>query len=136
MRQLLLLFLLALAPLPACQTSRVETAVVTGKTVTTDDGLYQIAWSAVDPLPRSGGKIDLYVTDKSGQTSDGLTVEVVPWMPAMGHGASVYPTVSALGAGHYVAQPLELSMAGTWQLRIKLTKDAQESHAAIDVDVP
>ncbi len=132
----LLLFLLALAPLPACQTSPTESGVVAGKTVTTDDGLYQIAWSAVDPLPRSGGKIDLWVTDKSGQTSDGLTVEVVPWMPAMGHGASVYPTVSALGQGHYVAQPLELPMAGSWQLRIKLTKGPQESHAAIDVDVP
>ena len=141
MRGLFLKWLLLLAVFPACQTTALpdsgfpSTALVTA---TTDDGLYavELRTAPSQPPPRSGGRMDLLVKDAKGNEVDGLTLEVVPWMPAMNHGASTYPTVTPQGHGHYLAEPLELSMAGTWQMRIKLMKGMQESHAELSLDVP
>jgi len=59
------------------------------------------------------------VTDTaSGQPVDGLSLTVVPWMPAMGHGTSLVPTVTAKGNGVYEIDQLSLFMAGEWELRL------------------
>jgi hypothetical protein len=141
MRDHLLKLLVFLAILPACQTTTLPdtgfpgAALVTG---TTDNGLYSVELRTApsQPPPRSGGRMDILVKDTKGNEVDGLTLEVVPWMPAMNHGVSTNPTVTPQGHGHYLAEPLELSMAGTWQLRIKLVKGAEESHVAPSLDVP
>ena len=48
----------------------------------------------------------------------GLGLEVVPWMPAHGHGTSVSPTITETAPGTFVATPLYLFMPGSWELRI------------------
>jgi hypothetical protein len=55
------------------------------------------------------------VTD--GKARDGLAVQVVPWMPAMNHGTSVIPTITARGNGKYLVTELNLFMPGLWALR-------------------
>ncbi len=53
-----------------------------------------------------------------GAPRDGLTISVHPWMPAMGHGSSVVPTVTALGGGRYAVSELAMVMPGLWQLQL------------------
>jgi hypothetical protein len=87
----------------------------------------------------------LSITDATGAPVTGLTLTIVPWMPAYGHGASVAPTVSETMPGLYVATPLDFFMAGNWELRTAIDRatDGGNSDAgAIDdsaqptVDVP
>src|SRR5438105_15688721 len=54
------------------------------------------------PPPRGTCTVELTVTDAHGAPVDQLGVDVVPWMPAMGHGASVMPSVSPRGHGKSV----------------------------------
>jgi hypothetical protein len=66
---------------------------------------------------------------------DGLRVDVVPWMPVMGHGTSVIPTVTPSGRGIYVITNVYLYMPGRWELRSKFSDGVQDS-AAPTFDVP
>ena len=60
---------------------------------------------------------ELTITDASGAVVSGLTVVVVPWMPAHGHGSSTRPSVSEEAPGVYVATPINFFMPGEWELR-------------------
>jgi len=55
--------------------------------------------------------------DEHGASIDGLSIDVTPWMPAMGHGASVQPTVTPQGEGKYLVDNVYLFMPGVWELR-------------------
>jgi len=93
-------------------------------TVMSDSGDLKIAIYAAPYQPLEAGLecLQLVVTEaSSGATVDGLTVTMTPWMPAMGHGASVTPQVTPLGEGRYVFTDVSLFMPGEWQLRTKLT---------------
>jgi hypothetical protein len=68
--------------------------------------------------------VELVVTDSSNKIPvDGLTVDLVPWMPLMGHGADLTPTTSAKGQGRYVITNVSLFMPGEWQLRFQIAGD-------------
>jgi hypothetical protein len=69
------------------------------------------------PPGRGVVSVEYRVTDKDGAPVDGLTLEVVPWMPDMGHGSSVKPIVTAEGGGRYVVSNVQLFMPGRWELR-------------------
>jgi hypothetical protein len=87
------------------------------------------------PPPLGQSAAELTVIDAAtGAPEDGLQIAVVPWMPAMGHGASVVPTVTASGQGRYVVSNLFLFMPGTWELRTTLTgKDTDSVTPAFSV---
>lgn len=53
----------------------------------------------------------------SGAPVSGLELEVVPWMPAMGHGSAVKPTSNEPEPGTYELTGVVMFMPGTWQLR-------------------
>ncbi len=59
--------------------------------------------------------------------ADGLEITVVPWMPDMGHGASITPAIAAMGDGRYVISDVELFMAGKWQLRTTIAGPIEDS---------
>jgi hypothetical protein len=69
------------------------------------------------PPARGIARVELVVTDAQGERQDGLDVASTLWMPAMGHGSSVQPTVSAQGKGTYVLDSVYLYMPGLWELR-------------------
>ena len=50
----------------------------------------------------------------------GLELEVVPWMPVMGHGSSVEPVATEIEPGTYELTGVVMFMPGTWQLRTTL----------------
>lgn len=91
-------------------------------TVQSDSGALTLALRG-DPSPPARGSdaVQLTVTDASGQPVDGLTLAIQPWMPDMGHGSSVSPSVTAKGSGVYEVDDLYLAMPGTWQLRTTIT---------------
>ena len=65
----------------------------------------------------------------------GLSLSMVPFMPAMGHGSSVVPRCSEAGDGHYRCDDVVLSMPGLWELRTTIA--GTESDAVVfrfDVD--
>lgn len=87
------------------------------------------------PPVRGEIRAELRITDVSGAPRDGLTIEVVPWMPAHGHGSNVTPIVEPSGAGVYRIEHLELPMPGTWQLRLGLKASDLDAHATATLDV-
>ncbi|HLK92954.1 MAG TPA: FixH family protein [Polyangia bacterium] len=66
----------------------------------------------------------LAITDPAGAPVTGLTLTIVPFMPAHGHGASVQPAVSETAPGVYVATPLDFFMAGHWELMTAISRAA------------
>ena len=99
-------------------------------TVTSDSAALEVAVFSNPQPPVRGNLLFRYrITDASGAPVDGLSLEVKPWMPAMGHGASVTPTVTARGSGEYDLSNVYLVMAGQWQLQTTITGGASD-HAA------
>lgn len=78
---------------------------------------------------------ELRVVDVNGAPRDGLTVDVVPWMPAHGHGSNVVPVVTPRGEGVYRVASLDLSMPGTWELRFTFKASDLDAHATTTLDV-
>ena len=88
------------------------------------------------PPPRGESTAELRIRDVDGGPKDGLTLQVTPWMPAHGHGAPSSPVTTALGGGAYRVDGIELTMPGTWELRIEISSpDGFEDHATARVDV-
>jgi hypothetical protein len=80
--------------------------------------------------------VELTLRDAAtGAPKDGLAVELVPWMLAMGHGSSVKPEVAATGGGRYVASRVDVFMPGRWELRTTVRGDTID-HLAPVLDVP
>lgn len=61
------------------------------------------------------------VTDASGAAMTGLTMTAAGWMPDHGHGSPVETIVTELGDGEYEMTPLNLFMAGYWEVTVELT---------------
>lgn len=80
--------------------------------------------------------MELTITDAAtGTRVDGLRPTVVPWMPAMGHGTSVAPTVTEKGAGRYLVTGVSFFMPGRWELRTTFPGKANDSAVPV-FDVP
>lgn len=104
-------------------------------TVTGNAGKAQIALRSSPQPPAVGNDdVQLEITDPSGSPIDGLTVTVVPFMPAHGHGTSE-TTVTPKGGGKYLVTNVYLYMSGVWQLRITLSGSVSD-YAAPELELP
>jgi hypothetical protein len=106
------------------------------QTVTSSSGQLTIGvrWSPDVPV-RGSDAAELTFLDAAGNPLDGLTVSIVPWMPAHGHGTSIQPLMTSPSPGVQVASPLYLFMSGEWQLRMTITGAIDDS-AVATVDIP
>ncbi len=103
-------------------------------TFTSDSGHYRVRlWTAPSQPPSRGiNQVKLEVTDAATTVpAENLTLAIVPWMPAMGHGTATVPTVSPQGEGVYIVQNVDFFMASTWQLRIDFTAEAVDGSAGV-----
>ncbi|MDP9151625.1 MAG: FixH family protein [Myxococcota bacterium] len=103
-------------------------------TLSSKGGAYQVS-VRTSPQPPSRGQVSAEYAIVSMEThapAPGLVLTVVPWMPAMGHGASVVPSVTESAAGTYVVTNVDLFMPGHWVLRTTLTAAAAEAGAGDD----
>jgi len=105
-------------------------------TATSDSGALSIeVRTSPQPPARGTNSVELTITRVSdGTPVDGLTLDVVPWMPAMGHGTST-PTVTPEGGGVYLATEVYLYMPGLWALQTGISGPMTD-HAAPQVTVP
>ena len=90
------------------------------------------------PLPSRGvNAVELVVTGMSGEQRDDVELSVLPWMPAMNHGASAEPIIVAQGSGRFLAENVNLFMPGRWQLRFGLvdTKTHESDKRTIEFEV-
>ena len=72
--------------------------------------------------------------DKRGDPATGVTVGLVPWMPAHNHGIPQDVTVSEAGAGAYEAT-FAFSMPGSWELQLDLDGEPGQDTARYEVEV-
>ncbi len=87
------------------------------------------------PPTRGNVSMQLSITDATtGAPESGLELSAVPWMPAMGHGTSVTPTIVETAPGVYDLENLVLFMPGTWQIRTDW--DASVEHVTPTFDIP
>ncbi len=84
-----------------------------------DSGRQRVAVRTAPDQPPTRGVVSMQLTIVNAETDapeGGLDLKVVPWMPAMGHGTSVKPTVVETQTGVYELENLVLFMPGTWQI--------------------
>jgi hypothetical protein len=95
----------------------------------------EVRTAPTQPPERGIASVQLVVKDQQGAPEDSLDVSALPWMPAMGHGTSVAPVVSAKGNGTYVLDNVYLFMPGHWELRTTFSGSVSDS-ATPTFDVP
>jgi hypothetical protein len=95
----------------------------------------EIRTSPEQPPQRGVVTAEYTITDAQGAPVDGLDINASLWMPAMGHGASVNPTIEPLGQGRYLARNVSLFMAGKWELRTRFSGPVTDT-ATLSFDVP
>lgn len=76
--------------------------------------------------------IDVIVHDKNDRDVPGAEIEVTPWMPEMGHGATEKSVVTERGGGLYSVGNIIFVMTGHWELRVTVRKGEVEDHAVFD----
>jgi hypothetical protein len=93
--------------------------------------------SADPALPIKGDNTwVLSITDLGGAPLDGLTIQVTPMMPDHGHGTAVVAEVMATGnPGEYTLTPVNLFMAGYWEVTLDVTSDAGQDSVMFGVCV-
>lgn len=88
---------------------------------------------SADPAPPGRGDNTwvLNFSDSDGAPIDGLEIEVTPTMPDHDHGTPIVAVVTATGvAGEYRITPVNLFMAGYWEVAFDVTLgDEQDSVA-------
>jgi hypothetical protein len=106
-------------------------------TVTSQAGRLRIAMYTAPKQPPSRGVITvkLAVTDAlTGSAVDGLSFDIAPEMPSMAHGTPLVPRVSGKGGGIYVAENVDLFMAGSWDLPMTITGTVSDA-ANVTIEV-
>lgn len=91
------------------------------ESVTSAGGLHiDVRTAPTQPPPRGNVTVQFLITDGLGAPVNGLAIDVVPWMPAMGHGTSQEPVVTPRAQGEYLITNLNLFMPGQWELRTNI----------------
>jgi hypothetical protein len=110
-----------------------ETAMMT---VTGSENHLNVAIRSSPQPPVLGlTNFELTVTDSEGNPVSGLQLSVVPWMPQMGHGTSITPTVKEVNPGIYQVTQVYLFMPGEWALRTSFSGSVSDSIAP-DFNIP
>jgi hypothetical protein len=71
------------------------------------------------------------ITDGSGVPQTNVVATVLPFMPDMGHGTSIVPSMTSNGDGTYSVQPLYLFMAGVWSITFTTVPASGPSDSAV-----
>ena len=105
-------------------------------TVESAGGHYSVEVRTSPSPPRKGVNWAEYrITDASGAPVTGLSLDVSPWMPAHGHGATVRPSITESGAGTYTIENLLFYMSGHWELHTTIDADFDDvADPSLDVD--
>src|SRR5262249_20616222 len=106
-----------------CAADPRASAYSAGLTLTGKAGLLQTRLMSSLPAPPLKGenKWTVQVTDAtSGAGLDGVTIDVVPFMPDHGHYSPIKVVVTPMGGGVYLLDPVYLFMAGVWEVTVNM----------------
>jgi YtkA-like len=143
-----LAFLLLVHALLGCSSGPEDTSTSTGPltfvaqplmTIASRSGQLQIDVRTAPQQPPSRGvqAVQLVILDAMTLTPEtGLSLAVLPWMPAMGHGASLTPSVQEGPPGTYVISNVDFFMPGTWEVRTNISGDAMTDYTAPSFQIP
>lgn len=107
---------------------QVSAAVSVGTAVSASGKHRVEVLSSMTPLRRGVQAFQVRITDAaSGKPVSGVTLAVQPWMPAMGHGISEVPRVTARDPGTFEVSDTDLFMPGVWELRFTLKGTMEDS---------
>ncbi|WP_255424221.1 FixH family protein [Corallococcus sp. AB011P] len=108
-------------------------AVATVGTVASASGRLRVeVLSSMTPLRRGVQTFQVRITEAvSGKPVPGVVLSVQPWMPAMGHGISEVPRVTAREPGSFEVSDADLFMPGVWELRFTLKGSVVEDSATV-----
>jgi len=87
-----------------------------------------------DGLSVGKNKISLKIYDADDYEVVGATVNVKPWMPGMGHGVFLEPTVQEKNNGVYEIENVGFSMPGHWQLIVSVKTDSAADQATFEFE--
>jgi len=106
-----------------CTTEPRAVAAVPGLLRVSSTGIMQATLESLTPnsLVKGPNSWTVGLSDAAGATLAGATIKAVPFMPDHGHGTSVKAVVTDLGAGVYGLTPLNLYMAGYWEVTLTVT---------------
>ncbi len=92
--------------------------------------------SRPEALPvRGSNRVELLITQTDdGAPVDHLELQMVPFMPAMGHGSGAQPDGVNSGDGRYEFDGVLISMPGMWELRTTIG-GAHEDYVSPSFDV-
>ncbi len=97
----------------------------------------EVRTSPEQPPGRGVSSVQLVIRDAGGAPVEGLALKVGPWMPEMGHGTSVVPTVTPQGHGVYLVSNVYFFMPGDWQLRTDVAAPGSPTdHVTADFQIP
>ncbi len=107
------------------------------QTLSSESGHLTIAVrTSPQPPTRGNQSVEYSITDPSaGRPASGLSLDVVPWMPVMGHGTSIVPSVAEASPGTYVITNVGLFMPGEWVLRTTISGPRGEGGADAGVAI-
>jgi hypothetical protein len=71
------------------------------------------------------------ITNTAGVNQANVAATVLPFMPDMGHGTSITPSMTANADGTYTVQPLYLFMAGVWSVTFTTVPASGPSDSAV-----
>jgi hypothetical protein len=93
------------------------------ESLTSKAAQYQVAiFTSPHPPSRGISSVKYTITSSAtGAPASGLALDIVPWMPTMGHGTSTVPSITETSPGVYLATDVNLFMPGQWVLRTTIT---------------
>ena len=124
----------AAASLTACSAAATPSGPLS---LTSEDGKIHIVLTTEPDGPLGAGNVavQLALTDPATHAPiEDEAIALVPFMPTMGHGTDVVPTLHAKGKGVYEFTDVNLFMPGQWQLRFQFQSPVSD-RAAPDVEV-
>ena len=66
-------------------------------------------------------EMDVIIHDKDDRDVTGANVSIIPYMPVHRHGVDITPMVMERGGGTYSARNVDITMAGKWDLRVRIS---------------
>ncbi|NNB84763.1 hypothetical protein HJC10_09300 [Corallococcus exiguus] len=116
------------APDAGSDAGQVSAATTVGTAASASGRLRVEILSSMTPLRRGVQVFQVRITDAvSGKPVPGVVLSVQPWMPAMGHGISEVPRVTAREPGSFEVSDVDLFMPGVWELRFTLKGTAEDT---------
>lgn len=129
-------FLLALGSTACGGSERTSEGLDASDALKSQSGAYLVRYTPIPDPPVTGkNQLTLDLARATGGAVADATLEVTPWMPAMGHGSPVQPTVQDLGGGEYSVDDLDYTMPGRWEVKIALTDADVVDQVVIELDV-